>query len=217
MSDEKSGLQTLAGSVPPKLISYAVVSFLLAFALLALVTVLAIILKFDFQIAGLKFGRTDINGASGHPVITAVPEGAVVAFVTECPASGWRRYEQAASRMIVGAATTEELESGPSSHRNGSNGKALTQRPLNQINGTEAVTLQPENLPAHNHSVRQSTSNIEVAREATLGAGITAVSAPRTNVSRASSDSTTGNMGAAVSVYNMPPYVALYYCEKLKG
>jgi len=217
MSDEKSGLQTLAGAVPPKLISYAVVSFLLAFALLALVTVLAIILKFDFQIAGLKFGRTDINGVADHPFIAAVPEGAVIAFATECPENGWRRYEEAASRMIIGAATTGELESGPSSHRNGSNGNALTHRPLNQINGTEAVTLQRENLPAHSHSVRQSTSNIEVAREATLGSGVTASLAPKTSVSRASSDGTTGNTGAAVPVYNMPPYVALYYCEKLKN
>ena len=72
---------------------------------------------------------------------TDIPAGAVIAFASECPV-GWTRFEEAASRFIIGASTDAELGAGPADFRSGSNGEPLTARALGEPNGTETVTTK---------------------------------------------------------------------------
>ena len=63
MPDPQPGLGTLAHHVPARIVAWAAVLLVVAFATLVGMVLFAVILGFDFEIAGLKFGRGDRDPA----------------------------------------------------------------------------------------------------------------------------------------------------------
>ena len=61
MPDSQPGLGTLAHHVPARIVAWAAVLLVAAFATLVGMVLTAVILGFDFEIAGLKFGRADTS------------------------------------------------------------------------------------------------------------------------------------------------------------
>lgn len=176
-------------------------------------------------------GETGACGDRPPPAIGELPENAVVAFASECPEDqGWVRYEEAAARFIIGAATTEELNAGPASFRDGSNEQPLSARPFGKPNGTEMVRLEMKHMPKHTHGVgtlaiQQSGPHrheILAARDSGGSGGFEIGgnifwSSEFTKDDGTHSHSLVGESAPAGSNQphnNMPPYIALYFCKK---
>lgn len=158
------------------------------------------------QIASLEVREGDI----------AAFEDAVVAFAaTGCP-PGWRQFEQANGRMIVGIDGRQEY--------------AVTfprGNPIFATGGEEEVTLEVENLPFHSHYLAVINLPTPPNQDQTQGHPVV----------RGMIDSS-GNVGdlhdtgirtlhelwetygrndVPVSLSILPPYVALYWCTPEAG
>ncbi len=144
-----------------------------------------------------------------HPanvqVTGGIPAGAVVAYADaqSCP-EGWNSFDQAAGRVIVGAGSEGNKDE---------TGKALSGYALNQTGGRETTVLSSSNLPAHTHRYNdiyysEKGGTVEVPNN------------------KGSSGSDSDNKGYQISrttltdkteaggFTNLPPYIALLYCEK---
>lgn len=132
-----------------------------------------------------------------------MPRGAIVAFNSPegCPVN-WVPFIPANGRMIIGATHTDT---------NNENNGGLTQRKLLDTGGAETHRLSVNEMPSHNHA---RGSYMYLLRSNGRG----------TYSGR--SDDTRGepnlyNKGAITSAggnrahNNMPPFIALYYCQKM--
>ena len=130
-------------------------------------------------------------------VAASVPKGAVVAFATACPAEfGWKEYEPARGRFVV--ATGEHTDTGGTS-RNFTLGTGAD-------DGEYRHTLTVDEMPAHRHSVERQgpTRGIEgLPPIGTDGAIIATIEAEMTSTA-----------GKGQPHNNVPPYIALHFCEK---
>lgn len=150
-----------------------------------------------------------------------LPDSAIVAFDSQCP-QGWRRFESAASRMIVGASTKQQLDDGPSRFRRGSNLENLSPRPLGEPGGTEQVRLSPQEMPTHRHGLARLSLGEELEwKDGGTDTNIVyfdlpnpATTAGRKQVDYISAENGTRKSGGDQPHYNMPPYIALYFCQK---
>lgn len=127
----------------------------------------------------------------------AVPQGAVVAFATPCPAErGWKEYEQARGRFLVAAG--EHTDAGGTS-RTFTLGTGTN-------DGAYKHALTKDELAAHRHGVERQgpTRGIEgLPPLGTDGAIIAVIEQEMTLVA-----------GKGTAHNNVPPYIALYFCEK---
>ena len=64
-----------------------------------------------------------------------VPEGAVVAFVEESCPEGWKEYRNARGRFLRGVSAPDKIE---------------------ELGGNDTVTLGPDHLPRHRHSIHDT-------------------------------------------------------------
>jgi hypothetical protein len=147
-----------------------------------------------------------IVGGGLTRVVGAIPSGAVVAFAKDCPKElGWKQHSAAIGRFIVGAGTADVPW-----QRIGADGKwsgelvKLTPHVLTETGGEENHLLTVAQMPSHSHNTFRATGNgdslypkIEV-----MGPEHNAISAPTQNAG--------GNQPHNI----MPPFVALYFCEK---
>lgn len=152
----------------------------------------------------------------------AFPSGLVAAFDLPegCPL-GWSRYQPAASRVIIGASTIAELDNGPSKLRVGSNGDQLNARPLGSHGGTEQVRLTLQQMPRHTHTVTSSPPDRNIHDAfggSTANYGLNPVYDPNVQAipgwSQTQHEEFMSYEGGNEPHYNMPPYIALYYCKK---
>lgn len=146
--------------------------------------------------------------------------GAVLAFNRKeeqrtCP-NGWRPFDPGKGRFLVGAGTHHNLDE---------NGKRLKRYNAyaddleKATGGTEKQTLSESNIPAHSHSLGMLS-----LFGATLEDGGTGANVPYFNIDDlnrsggkkvlfTSKESGTRPSGQNVPHNNMPPYVAVYFCE----
>lgn len=218
MSDSSDPTTAIVSRVPKRLFDAAVIAALLAFVLAVVIVFVA--WAFDRPIQVGSFGTVGLGSVSPSGMDGSLPSGAVVAFEAKCP-SGWSRFEPAASRVILGASTKDELDNGPSRLRRGSNGDELNARPLGSYGGTEQVTLKPAQMPSHSHTVTSSPPGRDI-HDGFTGSGEHYGLSPVYDPAMA----TTSNWpevqhphfmsteGAGDPHFNMPPYVALQYCRK---
>lgn len=131
-----------------------------------------------------------------------MPKGAVVAFnsVNGCPV-GWQLFTPALGRMIVGATQDAQVDNDKTS---------LTQRQLLDTGGAEKHRLSVAEMPSHNH---------------TNGHYRYLLKSRGFNTYHGKDDKTSGepNLKCIASIKasgggqahnNMPPFIALYYCQK---
>ena len=120
-----------------------------------------------------------------------LPSGAVVAFnANDCPV-GWKAYERAAGRSIIGVGT----------------GNGLTPRTLGQMGGVERTRLRTEEMPAHIHVIPALGYS---------GPRISANVVQAVSGGNGWHNRRTEGAGLGESHENMSPFVALLFCEKLR-
>ena len=144
------------------------------------------------------------KGDRGEPGIDAdIPENAVVAFDDSagCP-DGWKPFLAAQSRAIIGATFGIGSEPGLG---NNENDVALIERKYRDHGGEESVTLAQNHLPEHRHGVPYGPSDSGSGFHPILGQG---------KASTPSNYPQTTFVGNNQPHNNMPPYIALYFCQK---
>jgi len=120
-----------------------------------------------------------------------IPRGAVIPFEkNECP-SGWEKYTQATGRMIIGAGRSD----------------GLTARTYLEKGGEEKHKLDISEMPNHLHggTFRSSGFSFEHHQNNSRLPG---------QIYRFDRNTTPTGGGAAHN--NMPPYIALTYCIKIR-
>lgn len=132
--------------------------------------------------------RDDFIDDLGERTI-ALSSGAVIAYKlpSGCP-EGWVEYAPARGRAIIGVSTGNADES--------------ENRKFQEQGGSALHQLRLEELPLHSHEYE----GIEVIGEVSPGEGLPAVEVYSKTTEYPSDGGKAHN--------NMPPYVALYYCEK---
>lgn len=127
----------------------------------------------------------------------AIPTGAVVAFATECPAEfGWTEYEPARGRFLVAT--------GKHSDANGTTRTFVAGAGDND--GTYETTLTVDQMPAHRHGVERQGPTRGIEGLPPLGSDGAVLSAIEREQTLATGKGEPHN--------NVPPYIALHFCEK---
>jgi hypothetical protein len=128
-----------------------------------------------------------------------VPAGAVVAFDLPggCP-TGWTMFEPAISRVLVGAVAGRATTS-PNKDMNGAQ---LSARLYRADGGEEFHTLLIAEMPKHAHAYQD------------WRAGPGSCTFSGCNGTGGISDQRTADAGEGKPQNNMPPFVALHYCQK---
>lgn len=146
---------------------------------------------FIIKVSGSTGSSLSGGSNSGGSTVNA-PTGAVMAFnLTECPA-GWKIFEAAKGRTIVGAGQ----------------GTNLTNRALGDTGGTEQHTLTVAQLPSHSHhgAINAHGNSYHTGGQPGLNMHVYGQGTTRSNAV-----SYTGS-GEAHNI--MQPFVTLLYCEK---
>ncbi len=127
-----------------------------------------------------------------------LPVGTVVAINSSesvtCPGKNWKLFDAAKGRFILGA--------GHGDH------SSLTPRQLGETGGEEKHTLSRNEMPDHNHGMNSALNGAPLS----WGGGSHPV--PTTPTPPSALFDWSGGNGRAHN--NMPPYIALYFCEKVK-
>lgn len=111
----------------------------------------------------------------------------------------------------------------------GGTGPGLTRRTLGQIGGVEENTLSTANLAPHSHTVQTALRAIDdngsteeangntLANSAVATANLYSNAAVDETMAAGAATTTVGNMGSAIPVNNMMPYLAVNYIIALQG
>ena len=116
-----------------------------------------------------------------------------------CPV-GWEQFEAAAGRVIIGVGQGEI-------DRPGDQDIPLTVRRWRDFGGAETHVLEIDEMPAHGHRVALEGADTRVDISG-LNSGT------NWGVRRTIGPGETSTAGGGRPHNNMPPYIALYYCEK---
>jgi hypothetical protein len=130
----------------------------------------------------------------------SIPAGAVLAFNGPCPSKDWHPFEPANARVILGAGTptTKWKRSRPGG---GFDEVDLTPRKLMDMDGEESHILSVREMPSHSHTFIAVQPGGGCAFS---GCNANAQAQPRN----------TDAAGGDQPHNNLPPFVALTYCEK---
>ncbi len=138
-----------------------------------------------------------VNTLAVEATANTVPKGAVVAFATSCPTEfGWKEYEAARGRFVVAVGQNTDTAGTSRTFSLG----------IGDNDGAYQHVLTVDEMPAHRHAVdRQGpTRGIEgLPPIGTDGAIIATIEQEMTS---------TAGKGQAHN--NVPPYIALHFCEK---
>ncbi|MGR3343987.1 MAG: hypothetical protein ACU0DI_12300 [Paracoccaceae bacterium] len=155
--------------------------------------------ELEARMESVQASFPDITMVSARAIFGTL-DGAVVAFDGSkskegCP-PGWTLFSPAAGRFVVGAGV----------HRNeDGSGVLLQAREQGSTGGEEMHTITAAELPSHLHSYR-STDNgplLDNGSNFIGGAGRFGVVG----------DKNTSSVGENAPLNNMPPFIALYFCQ----
>lgn len=138
-----------------------------------------------------------------------VPQGAVMAFnLNACP-NGWAAYAPAVGRAVIGTGTLTETYT-PSDRAPWTESRNYT---LAQTGGFMTWRLNINEMPRHNHAVPMVAGSF-----ASLLGVVGLIPSPIpvfTGSATTAVGRTTFDTGDDSPHQNMPPYVALLYCQKI--
>lgn len=127
----------------------------------------------------------------------AVPKGAVVAFATACPEDlGWKEYAPARGRFLV--ATGE--------HTDATGTKRVFAPGVGADNGSYEHKLTVEEMPRHRHAIDRQGPTRGITDLPPIGTDGAVIAVIEQEKSHAAGGSKPHN--------NVPPYIALHFCEK---
>lgn len=159
-------------------------------------------------------GPVGAQGPKGREGESAtLPNGIVVASYVSCSQLGdeWEHAVGTASRVIVGASDEGILDSGPAITRNGADGLPLLRRALSEFGGSENIKLSEDQLPSHSHVTRHQF--MQVAGYP----GSDRIALMEDSVSSKGKQIATEAIGTNELINVMPPFIALYFCQKERG
>ena len=149
------------------------------------------------QVAGSADRAVVENDLPGLIVANAIPKGAVVAFATECPAEfGWKTYEPAQGRFLVATGRNSDADGTTRTFTMGAGDN----------DGTYQTTLSVEQLPPHRHGVDRQGPTRGIEGLPPIGSDGAVLSAIEREQTLATGEGKPHN--------NVPPYIALHFCEK---
>ncbi len=128
-----------------------------------------------------------------------IPSGAVMAFnlATGCP-KGWQLFTPSTGRVIVGAGSVEDNRD--------MNDKLLTSRKLFENGGIETQNQ----VPRHSHSFTYQEGSTK-----TIWGNRGDTGRKKRLLANFKKTINTKSAGKTVADNNMPPFIALYYCQKI--
>lgn len=127
----------------------------------------------------------------------AVPKGAVVTFATPCPTDrGWKEYEQARGRFLVAAGKNTDSAGNEREFAPG----------VGDDDGTYKHTLTTDEMPAHRHAVDRQGPTRGIEGLPPIGSDGAIIAVIEQEMSHIAGKGQPHN--------NVPPYIALYFCEK---
>jgi hypothetical protein len=135
--------------------------------------------------------------------LPAIPTGAVLALQDSACPSGWEPFVPAQGRFIIGIGNDN-------GNNKASDGSTLNVHPLRNIGGNENVSLDPTNIPAHEHDISGEgltggNSGETARKQAVIVGGDTGYVHHR----RATFPCCEGK-----PFRTLPPFIALNYCIK---
>ena len=147
----------------------------------------------------------EIDSRLKDAAIPVIPSGVVVAFDSddsECP-EGWKPFTDGQSRMIIGASfeSNNRNEGSSSNYRYRSYG------------GVEKVALETGHMPAHGHDYSDIYFS-EITGQIKLPDGLGNQGGSDLDNKGHAREAKTEPTGRGLPHDNMPPYIALYFCEK---
>ena len=206
MPENPSAATVVARHIPTRAIAWAAIALVAAFVALVGLVLAAVVFRFDFNIAGMNFGRSE----SQPQASTSLPDGAVVAFDRDsgCPRD-WSLFEPAISRTIVGAVAGRSA-SAPTQDENG---ELLSARQYRADGGAEMHTLTVEEMPGHTHAFPADTEVVFLDRSADRETDYIPEGQQKWE-NFITKGPKLDTVGKGNSHNNMPPYIALYFCKK---
>lgn len=153
----------------------------------------------DISELGAKIDQALAQPEFRDAVVSRVmPAGAIISFNAQgCP-PGWKSFEGAKGRVLVGAGVHQNLDR---------SGKRLLSYDIGVTGGDESHSITVEEMPAHSHSLSRNQTG-------TAGNGMY----PSADVMGSTAPvpvAQTGSTGGSKPFSIMPPYIALQYCEKI--
>lgn len=163
------------------------------------------VLAVTFLAVASKF--TDWAGVLFEPTI---PDGAVVAFLHPCEdLDGWENYEDGKGKFLIGVGQGTLRYKGPHKPPRTPSEIQLNEIQFSDQGGQETHTLIDDELPKHDHSNEGGRYLVQITGERT---------AEYIDNSENEIDTMTGielkPVGKGSPHNNMPPYIAVYFCEK---
>lgn len=147
-------------------------------------------------------------------VIGLVPKGSVLAFNLEnCP-TGWSEFKEAWGRFVIGAVKESDLGKIPGDFRVDSSGAGLLERPFRKPGGEQAHVLSISEMPTHNHGGSTGGSSNGNYVEFPAKHGTTGSFSGNVPFSTSDHIHSIPSQGESQAHENMPPYIALSYCQK---
>ena len=147
-------------------------------------------------------------------------KGAVEAFnLKSCPA-GWSDFQEGRARVLIGAATDEDIKTMPNKFASDARGVRLTSKPLFEPDGQEGYLLSQRNIPAHQHDTILGDGDRGQTHTGPWGdtdvlPAVIAARGPVPNSMAAKTSFYGASEQELKLVPTMPPYVALRFCTKL--
>lgn len=136
----------------------------------------------------------------------AIPVGMVVSFNRDkCPSGGWKTYDHASGRFILGAGKASGLQ----------------ERTYTSTGGLESITLKTSHIPPHKHSGKSGYGHNSRSKRASVDLGSDKVyddlhGYVDNKSSGHNHEFTTDRDGGDGKAHdNMPPFIVLRYCEKI--
>ena len=141
----------------------------------------------------------------------AVPNGAVVAFLSSCKeVDGWEEYGDGAGKFLIGAGKGVLRPQGPHKPPKSASEVRLSEIKLGDQGGQEEHTLTIHQMPEHNHNHDSGRYLLQITGKHTTGA--------QSNSTPNEPDIIHGFpikvAGHGLPHPNMPPYIALHFCQK---
>ncbi|CAN7690187.1 hypothetical protein LJR030_003625 [Rhizobium sp. LjRoot30] len=150
-------------------------------------------------------------------LVPLLPESAIVAFAGPCPV-GWEPYRPATARIIVGAGDEfdqvyrhweQQLQSG------GVQKVELSAHPLLSHGGEAAHILTIAEMPSHAHEGNTGGGGLAMRYDSNPNGNAFGSGGHR--FSQVEHTHPIASEGGNEAHQNMPPYIALHYCQRLRS
>ena len=151
---------------------------------------------------------TDWIGVLFEP---AVPDGAVVAFLSPCKeVDGWDDYTDGAGKFLLGAGEGVLRPQGPHKPPSSQSEISLSEIKFGDQGGQETHTLTIPEMPEHNHDNGSGKYLLQITGKNT----VSATDSKGSHEIDIRHGFAIKEAGHGQPHNNMPPYIALHFCQK---